>query len=397
MKKIDKILGPCCSWATCCFFRRCWCCAPIARAGTQVSNNYVFSALLSWLCSRRCLSESSCPTRNLLNPSGSSCKSTSFTNMWSLSIFSCSSWFQGSVRTISSSLTPDAAAGTLPTMLVVLWFHFPSWYQAHMVPSSHHSVVSCNGLYNFPCGTLVNFPDNQVHCAIEDTLVEVLSALNCDQGRAHQTLPRWKPRSSLLCHSLTPEICAHLWRTREPSSIAKTVDNIKCGSTEAENVLTIRNNELSPFLQWNVSARVQSGKRLWLLPHRSHTWSSPRREMPQCTEAVPQRYQSSQFSMIQRKPHAQNCAGCFISLPLLIVVRASAPCGLIIRVFVLLDFVQVFAFALWPALGFFEVILVLTSFAFLWAVSSKFVCSTIVTAAHVMCVHDVQNCTLPHL
>ena len=36
-------------------------------------------------------------------------------------------------------------------------------------------------------------------------------------------------------------------------SIAKAVDNnIKCGSTEVENVLTTRNSELSPFLQWNV-------------------------------------------------------------------------------------------------------------------------------------------------
>ena len=56
---------------------------------------------------------------------------------------------------------------------------------------------------------------------------------------------------------------------------------------------------------------------------------------------------------------------------------------------------RVFAFALWHALGFFELILVLTSFALLWAVSSKLVCSALVTAAHVISVHDVQNCTFP--
>ena len=143
--KFDKILGPCCSWATCCFFRRCWCCASTTRSATQNSNNYAFSALLSWSCSRRCLSESSCPAMTLLNPSGSSCKSTSFTNMWSPSTFSHSFSFQGCVHTISSSLTPDAAAGTLPTMVVVLWSHFPSRCLAQMVPSSHDAVVSCNG------------------------------------------------------------------------------------------------------------------------------------------------------------------------------------------------------------------------------------------------------------
>ena len=42
----------------------------------------------------------------------------------------------------------------------------------------------------FPCGTRVKFSDNPVHYAIKDTLDEVLSGLDCDEGRAHQTLPR---------------------------------------------------------------------------------------------------------------------------------------------------------------------------------------------------------------
>ena len=146
---------------------------------------------------------------------------------------------------------------------------------------SHGAIVTSlcrfkQWLYNFPCGTMVNFPDNQVHCTIEDTLVEVLSGLDCDEGRAHQTLPRWKHRSSLLCHSMTSEICALLWRTLEPSSIAKEERQYKMWLDRSWECLDYSQQWTLSSSSVECAARVESGKRSWQLPHCSHTWSSPR-------------------------------------------------------------------------------------------------------------------------